>query len=819
MFKNYIKIAFRNFRKSKLYSFINVMGLALGIACCLLIYLFVENELSYDNFHEDKDRIYRIERIDYYSVEAPGKEVPFWDTRLPEDIYRTPYLPLPLGPTVKEMYPEVETYTRLDTRDVLIRNGDRVFEERVTLADSTFFEVFTFPLMHGYPGSVLDNRQNIVLTPEMAEKYFENENPIGHPLQMRMGNEEMEFVVAGIAKPSPANSSIKFDAIIQIENRSLYTENMERWNSFNTALMVKLYPNSNTDQFVSKLNEFVEERYSENWSENRERMGLPEDAKVMEFGITPLGDIYLTAGISWPGVSNPLYSYILSGIALLVLLIACINYITLALTRSSARSKEVGVRKASGANKNQIAIQFWGETQLLTFFAMFTGLVLAELSIPLFNELAEKNLSLDYFQDAGVLAFLLLVTIITGLIAGSYPAMMLSKYNPANVLKGQNSSRFTPKLTKGLLVLQYSLSVFLIISSLIMYQQLEFVSGKDIGFNKDQVIVVPTHTGWSEEGDLLKERYKSELAGEPGIASISGMTPAFTQGSNIYGFGIGEGEYAESYIYYVDEQFIPTMEMELVAGRNFSEQYSTDKTDAIIVNEALVESLGWEDPLTEQLPWKGEENPSQVIGVVKNFHFESLESAIEPMLFHMDPSQGGTSSIFVKVEGGMIPETLERLRTAWAEVAPFTPFDYWFLDDGIDAQYTSYQKWMNIMGYATAIAIFIACMGLFGLAGLSAANRTKEIGIRKVLGAGMEQIILLFNKDILKLIVLSLLISAPVSFMIMNRWLQDFAYKIEPGFNILLISGVAALAIAIVTISYHSIKTALMNPVDSLRSE
>jgi len=818
MIKNYVKIAFRNIRKQKLYSGINIFGLALGIACCIIIYLFIQDEFSYDRFHQNAENLYRVEQLRYQKLKSEIEPTPFFDSRLPEGMSKSPWLPLPMGPTIGELFPEIEHYIRADESNFIVRSETESFEEDVLLVDSTFFEAFSFPLRSGSAASVLDDQSRIVLTPEMAQKYFSDENPVGKTLTLTIQNEEKLFTVSGIAETPPKNSSIPFSMVMRIEHKPFYDFNIERWNSFNTPLFVALSKGADREQFIGKLNAFANERYEESWQGARDRLGLPEDATVAEFTISPITGIHLDAAAEWPGVSNPLYSYILGAIAILILIIACINYITLALARSSGRAKEVGIRKASGAQRSQIAIQFWGETQLLTLIAMVAGIGLAELVLPWFNMLADKSLSIHYLDDAGFLAVLLGIAFVTGLIAGSYPASVFSRYQPVKVLKGVGSLSFKPRLTKVLLVVQYSLSVFLIISSLIMFRQLEFVSGKDLGYDEEQVVFISTHTGWNEEGTRLMERYRTELAGVPGVNNVSGMAPAFTQGSNVYGFRV-DGEVKESHIYYVDEQLVNTLGIELVRGRNFSEDRPADVTESIIVNQALVASMGWEEPLGQQLPWKGQENPSTVIGVVRDFHFLSMESQIQPMLFHMDPEQGGVADIAVKIEEGMIAETLPSLEATWGEVAPFTPFSYWFLDDAVARQYGQYQRWLTIMGISTFMAILIACLGLFGLAGLTAVNKTKEIGIRKVLGAGIHQILLLLNKDLVKLIVISLLLAAPASWYIMEQWLSDFAFRIDIGASVFLVSALTALGIAVLTVSYHSVKAATVNPVESLRSE
>lgn len=820
MFKNYLKIAIRNIRKHKLYSLINIFGLTLGIACCIIIYLFISDEFSYDSFHENGDNIYRVEVTEYQIPKWEVEPTPFFDTREAEGVRNSPWLPLPLGPTLKDRYPEIQHFTRPGQGNVVVRNENQSFEQEVLYTDPSFFEMFSFPLLQGSPETALKDPNNIVLTPETVQKYFGDEDPMGKSLTLKIRNQDYEFTVAGVAETPPTNSSIPFSFVMNVTKTSYYEFNIDRWNSFNTPIFVQLQEGTDVAQFESKLNDFAKEQFGERWPAARERIGLPENAPVLEIRVTPLSEIHLAASVEWHGVSNPLYSYILGAISILILLIACINYITLALARSTSRAKEVGIRKTSGAKRNQIALQFWGETQLLTVLAMIAGVGLVELVLPFFNDIAGKSLSINYMQDFGFLMALLSVTLIAGLIAGAYPAVLLAGYQPVKALKGSLSLQFKPRLTKGLLVVQYSLSIFLIISAVIMYKQLDYVSSKELGYNADQVLFVPTYTGWNETGTKLMELYKTELNGVPGVQQVSGMTPAFTSGSNQYGFNMpGVEKEMHSYIYFIDPEIINTLDFELIAGRNLSHDFPADKESSIIVNQAFVEKLGWDNPVGELVPWKGEDNPSTVIGVVKDFHFQSLETEIEPMLFHMDHAQGGINSIAIKIEEGMIAETLPKLEEVWAEIAPFTPFNYWFLDDAVAQQYEQYQRWLKIMGSSTFIAILIACLGLFGLAGLTAVNKTKEIGIRKVLGAGIKQIILLLNKDIVTLIFISLVIAGPISWYVMNQWLTDFTYRITIGADVFIISAFFAFLIAIATISYHSIRAANANPVDSLKSE
>lgn len=818
MFHNYFILALRTIRKNRLYGVINILGLTIGITCCILIALFVYQEFSYDSFHADSQRIYRMEEVRYSTPESVFAKRPSWDTRAPEGVEKAAYMPMPLGPLLLDRYPEVEAYTRVYETGSLVERGKTISKERILHADANFFEMFSFPLRIGKPETVLGDPSNVVLTPALATKYFGEEDALGQSLQIAVQGNIHTFTVTGIADPPPANSSIDFDLVIRFENRPFYEFNRDRWTSFNTPVFVRLGPTADVQQFEEKVNRFAAEQYAETMAEERVRQGVPRDAKVMEFQASPLTGIHLDAAVEWPGVSNPLYSYILSAIAFLILMIACINYVLLAMARSSERMLEVGIRKAAGANRWQIALQFWGETQMLSVISAVCGVVLALMVLPVFNDLSSQSLVLDLSRDAGIIGIILGITLITGVVAGGYPALALSLFQPASVLKGKSSYRFNPRLTRLLLVFQYSLSIFLIVGSLVMYRQLDFVSNRNLGYQEEQLVVVPTYSGVSEDEAILMQRYRESLEDATQVVSVSGMAPAFTTGSTQYTYNV-KGEEKVAYTYQVGFDFIETMGMDLVAGRDFSEVRDGINTGSVLINEALAADMGWENAIGKNLPWKAPDDPSTVIGVIKDFHFQSLEAPIRPMLLHMDQEYGSLDAILVRLRSGQVPKAIEEMRTAWSEVAPDQPFDYWFMDEAVAEQYAAHNRWMRIMGSGTFIAILIACMGLFGLAGLTAINRTREIGIRKVLGANIRQIMFLLNRGVAGLICISVVISAPLSWYVMNGWLSTFTYRIEMGPDLFLIAGAGAAAVAFVTVTWQSLQAALANPVDSLRSE
>jgi putative ABC transport system permease protein len=813
MIRNYVKVASRNILKRKMYSFINAFGLSIGIAFCVLIYLFIEDEKSFDQFHVNKENLFRIE----------AKSFDTWNED-PEKLFQThAWLQTGLKQVLKDELPEIELATGINTNDgVIFHYGGLVFTERVTFVDRDFFDMFSFPLLAGRKEKLFSDKSEVVITPEIAKKYFGTEDPLGKTITLDIQGEK-SFTVSGIIDAPPANSSLDFRILVSQEHRPGYERNLTQWGNYNTPTFVQLHPNTDLEKLSANLDALVQKYLGdrlERWRKESVRP-VPPDVKLLEYTYTNLPDIHLKTEVGWDKVSDPQYSWILGGIAVLILLIACINYISLALTTSASRRTEVGIRKVAGAQKNQLVYQFGFESILLALISMIFGIGLVFLFLPSFNEFTGKGIQLTGTNLVSLLAFSAGVAVMVGIVAGSYPAFFLSGFRPALVLKGRFTSKLHAGFTKPLVIAQFALSSFLIISSVIMYRQMSYITTKDLGYNNAQILVIPTHTGWkSLEADNMVVRYRTALQKEHSVISIAGTTASFNRGFSRYGYRIDD-EQRTAYAYGVDPFYLSTLGIDLVLGRNFDDQIPTD-SNAVIVNEALVRDMKWDDPLTEYLNWKEDSTTlgAKVIGVVKDYHFLSLEQNIEPMFLSMDRGGvGNLTEMLVKIAPGNIPGSVEALRKVWKEVSPNTPFDYYFMDEDVAKQYDVYKRWMKIMGLSTAFAIMISCLGLFGLAGINALNRTKEIGIRKVMGAELGNIFLLLNKQYVWLAFIAFVAAAPASWYVMNQWLSDFKFAITIGWELFALSMAGGLLIALLSVSYHAIRTALINPAQTLKYE
>ena len=813
MIGNYFKVAARNIQKRKLYSFINAFGLSISIAFCTLIYLFINDEQSFDKFHKNSGSIYRIEEKSYDT----------WMHDSDEPYRKSAWIQTAFRQAVLDECPEVLKATRYNSGATgIFKYGDKIFTEQLTFVDGDFFTMFSFNLLSGNDDRLFtDNKQEIVITPQVAEKYFGSDDPVGKTVTIDVQGEK-EFIIAGVIEAPPANSSFDFSILLPQENRWGYERNMKQWGSYNTPTFVQLNPNANLESFKSNLDKLIDKYVGEmllRWKKES-AVTIPDDVKMLEYEFTQLPDIHLKSEVSWEKVSDKKYSYILAGIAGLILIIACINYISLALTTSTSRRVEVGIRKTVGAQQNQLIYQFGFESMILTFFSMIIGIGLVALFLPAFNEFTRKGIELTTIKLIEVTSVSFLLMLIVGLLAGSYPSLFLARFKPALVLKGRFTSKLHAGFTRPLVVLQFALSAFLIVSSIIMFKQMQFVTTKDLGYNEDQILVVSTQAGWNEEANKVIERFRTRALQEPLIASVAGTSSSFNQGYSRYGYKIKD-EQKSAYVYAVDAQYIPTLDIELVEGRNFDPSVPSD-TLAVIVNEALVHDMKWKDPLNEHLNWREDTVGLgyKVIGVVKDYHFLSLENNIEPLFLSIDKKEVGyLTTMLVRIEHNNISEGVEKIKSIWKEQNPNKPFDYSFLDEDVAKQYESYQRWMNIMGLSTGFAIIISCLGLFGLAGINAVNRTKEIGIRKVMGAEMSTIFFLLNKQYVVFSIIAYGLAIPFSWYVMNLWLSSFKFRIDMGWELFAFSIVVGLVIALVTVSYHGIKTALLNPAETLKYE
>ncbi|MCG8607611.1 ABC transporter permease [bacterium] len=789
MIRNYIKIALRNLLKHRVYSAINIFGLSVGIACCILIFLFVKNEWSYDSFHANKERLYRV----YASRESDSGEPAIHS-----------YVPMPLGPTLKAEYPEIEATVRFKVRTAVIRVQDNLVRERVVFTDSDFFSAFSFEPIVGVPATDWLRDNSIVLSRATAEKYFPDENPVDRAIYLRLNEDELAFVVKGVLKEAPQNSTIRYDFLANFERLSELSsgdrERADLWSSHNTNAYVLLRHNADASQLERKLPDFVEKYY--------------QDTRTLH--LQPIQDVHLNPSIGsdyFGTASDPLYSYILAGIVAIVLLIACINFMTLAVGQSAARAREVGTRKVMGAARLQLMKQFWGEAILMSLFAFLLGVTIAELLLPTFNTLTEKELALNLFSDSTTFVALSGLILIVGLIAGGYPALLMSGFQPIEIFREKMKLGGSTSFGRVMVVVQFSLSIFLIVTTLVMKRQQEYLMNKNLGYDRNQVVIIPTIR--SDDGERLLQVFQQNLKSESRILGVSGSAFSFDRGYHRVGFQYNDIR-KRSYEYRTDYDYLSLLGLELTQGRNFSREYQTDPDQAAIVNEAFVKMMEWENPIGESFTFRGRD--LSVVGVVRDYHFQSLHNPIDPVVLHLDP-ETPIRFLLVRLQANDVHGGIELLREKWQELASGAPFEFYFLDDDVARQYRDEQRWDKIVAYSSVLAIVIACLGLFGLSALSVSQRTKEIGVRKVLGASVPGLIGLINREFLLLVLLGSLIAWPVGWLVMSRWLENFAYRIEMGPWMFALGGGLALVIALLTVSTQAIRTALANPVDALRYE
>ncbi|NIR50303.1 FtsX-like permease family protein [candidate division KSB1 bacterium] len=803
MFKNYLKVAIRNFLKHKLFSLINVSGLAIGMACCILILLWVEDELGYDTFHENANRIYRVIKLDKEDVT--------------DGIAR---VGAPWGPALFKDYPEVESFVRFRffSRS-LVRYQDKVFfEEGGLYADSTIFDVFTFPLIKGNPKTALTQPNTLVISEDLAQKYFGDEEPIGK--RLIIDNDE-EYQVTGVVKNVPRNSHFHFDFLVSFVSYNFFDLNAWRMNNFHVYLLLK--PDVSPAVLEQKFPEFV-------------RTHITDDEPINYLvKLQPITDIHLHSDLfrEFEANGDIAYVYIFTAIAVFILLIACINFMNLATARSANRCKEVGLRKVVGAQRLQVINQFLGESVLLSFLALLAAIGLSELLLPTFGSMAGKELSVHYFDNPALFFALIAISLFVGLLAGAYPALFLSSFRPISVLKGMLNSGAASATTvrKGLVVLQFTIAIVLIIGTTVVFQQLNYIRNKKLGMNQEQILVVRL------QDDAAKQKYnflKNELLQNPNV--ISAAASANLPGGGDWGMpfeveGRAENDRFSSRVLVVDHDYLETMEIDLVAGRNFSRQMGTDESEAFLINQTAAEQLGWESPIGKRIarPIARNEDGSwnyqsgHVIGVVDDFHFRSLHQTIQPLVMYIQPESFRYLSI--RLTAANISDTMDFIKGKWQAFEPERPVDYFFLDQVFDQMYHSEERLERIFGAFAILAIFVACLGLFGLASFTAEQRTKEIGIRKTLGATVSNIVLLISKDFSKWVIVANVVAWPVAYSAMQNWLQDFAYRMDFSWTspllwqTLLFAAFLALTIALLTVSYQAIKAAVTNPANALRYE
>ncbi|UCE42102.1 MAG: ABC transporter permease [Candidatus Aminicenantes bacterium] len=792
MFLNYIKIAWRNIKRYKGYSFINIFGLAIGLACCMLILLWVQDELQYDRFHTNLHDLYRI-NAEFHKTEPVSH---YWP------------MCAPLAPALKEEYPEIvkaARFTRL-RRGQLVKYRDQNFlEPRICLTDPDFFSMFTFPLLEGDPQTVLSDPQSIVLVESTALKYFGNENPIGKVLNI---NNEQDFTVAGVLRDIPENSTIQFDFLlpfVRIEDFEKAWAVLDNWSLSGFATYIQLEEKASSESLENKIAYYLQKH-------------VPESEDVIY--LQAFKNLHLFSShvqFSIEGQGDITYVYIFSLVALFILVIASINFMNLATARSAKRAKEVGLRKVVGAKRAQLICQFFYESVGLAFLSLILAVVLVELFLPIFSNLSGKTLVLDFSSHIHIVIAILLMTLLTGFLSGTYPALFLSSLKPVQVLKGTLKTEGRGFLFRRILVVsQFSLSILLIICTIVVSRQIGYMQNKKLGFNREHIVYLPMREELAERFETLK----TELKKKSGIVNVAASSSLPTSGVILTTDKVSwEGKNPEDNVVLevtsTGYDFIETFNMEVVEGRSFSKEFVTDEEKAVVINETAKKIMGMEDPVGKQLIFG--DAATIIIGVVKDYHFKSMHSEIEPLLMAIVPTL--YRYVFIKLESGNIPNTIADIKSIWGTFFPDTPFEYHFLDEAYDKLYRTEQRMGTLFNYFTVLAILISCLGLFGLASFMAEKRTKEIGIRKVLGASLSGIVVLLNKQFTKWILIANLVSWPIAYYAMFKWLQGFAYRIKLEFWTFALAAMIALAIAMMTVSYQSIKAALADPADSLRYE
>ena len=812
MLKHYFKIAVRNLGRQKILSFINVSGLSIGLACFSLFLLYAVNEFSFDRFHGNANNIYRVYR---WTDAMEGQEAQ-------GDVY----MPSPLGPAMKADLPEVANYVRMydGWRGSFIKVDGNVRTMRVSYADPSIFSVFSFPLKYGISQSALKDLQNMVVTKQKAKELFGTDNVVGRTIEVKIDDDFVPFTITAVTENIPANSSIQFELLgnfSYLETTQGAKRGVNNWNRSSYITYVQLNAGSGLPGDVQKLGSFRHKYYPDEEKELKDAGYKWEGNKFpVRFGLQPLKAGHTDTKIFGGPVEqvNPKTIWILLSIAAGVLLIACINFTTLAIGRSARRAKEVGVRKVIGSERKHLIIQFLAEAILLSVLSLLIALLLVKILLPYFNQLSGRELQFSFSLYPEMSWMLTGLTLLVGLLAGSYPALILSSFRPIEVLKSKIRVSGSNIFTKSLVTVQFVLSIGLIICTMIILQQTKFMSGKNPGFNKENIVVVDASDTKTKE---IYPLFKQALVSRTDIAAIASAELSLGEGTGWSRSGFEyNGTHKDVFEYFIDPEYIPLMGMKIIAGRNFDPKITDDTVTSVIVNEAMVKDMGWtmENAVGQQIKGYMETKTPVVIGVVKNFNYRPFKEEVKPQMFHQFADYA-PYKFFVRVKAGNPAPALAAMQKAWKTVVADLPFKYNFLDESLDNFYKSERKWSNIIGWAGCISVFLACLGLFGLAALAAINRTKEIGIRKVLGASLPGIVKLLSKDFLKLVVLALIIAVPLAWYFMNKWLQDFAYRISIGWWVFIAAGSLAIIVAFVTIGFQAIKAGVANPVKSLRTE
>ncbi|MDT3401659.1 ABC transporter permease [Mucilaginibacter terrae] len=807
MIKNYIKTAWRNLWKGRVFNFMNLLGLSVAVACCALIFMTVFYEFSYDQFHANIDKIQQI-----YSVtnRVTGTE-------------KSTAMPVPLAPALKSEYGDIKYITRSANGAALIKYGNKELEKDVHYVDADFLRMFTFPLLQGNVNSVFNGLNNVVITESTAKALFGNEPALNKTILFTLGEEQVPFQVSGVLKDIPGNSSIYFDVLVRFEHFPNYKSGINKWDNWSHLAFVQFKDGYNANTFPKQLKPFVEAHYKGDIDLLKRDGAKPdENGSLLSLHVTPFAGTHFSNGFS-SVEGNPVSKiYVLSllAIACFILIIACINFINLSVARGFTRAREVGVRKTLGAGKWQLLTQFWTETVMVCLASTFIGLALCALIISPFKAMFKSRITLSMlFEPMHLLGILVVFLLITAL-AGFYPALMMMRYKTVAVLKGNMGNTAKPgKLRNTLLVVQFTLSTLLIICTIVTWQQINYLSNKPLGYNKAEVLSIPVSRGLN--GDKTLQIMRNELRNNNQVVAVTGSFMNMGMGNDgssrfsVLGFDM-DGKEIRTNVHRVNYDYVKTLDLKLVDGRDFSSQFPGDST-AVVINEAMARSLGGKNLIGKFIPMYPEYK-SQVIGIVKDYNFKSLHDKIEPVSLLMR-KEYEVNYVFVKVKPGSLLHAYDQIKQSWKRQFPTAEFTGSWLNENTERQYQNERRLSNIFVSGAILAIVISCIGLLAISIMIVIQRTKEIGIRKVLGANVSGIVLLLSRDFIKLVLLAAVIAVPVSWWLMDNWLQGFAYRITIQWWVFVLATLMAILLAFITISFQSVKAALANPVKSLRSE
>lgn len=798
MIKNYFVLSWRNLLRNKVFSFINITGLSLGLACCMIIILYSKDELSFDRFHANSNHIYRITNS---TIEPNGK--------VQNTSGITGMLP---GPVFQSEIPEIKEFLRLQGDLLSVKVGAKIFEQEVTYVDDNFFSFFSFPLKEGNINTALKDLYSVVLNEELAKKFFGTSSAIGKIIELPTGEDGafQNFTVNGIVPKSPQNSSIKVNILLPINLNFRDGKADNQWISFYLNTFVNLYPDADIEKVEAKFKVVYESKAEDQIKEAKDKYNINE---TFRYGLQPLLDLHLSTDFSVANGlvdgSNPIYTKILGAIALFMLVIACINFVNLTVARSLKRAKEIGIRKVIGGERKQLIYQFLGESFVVTFLSFVLAVLLVILFLPFFNMLSNKELSFSYLLDVKLILGYISLFFFTALLAGFYPALVLSNFNPVQTLNNRIPLLGKNYLAKILVVFQFTLTTILIIGTVIIYLQYNYLKNFKLGYNDSNLVVVNINQVKFNNLEVLR----SELMKN---SNVEAMTPR--QSGNWLTVAKVNDEEIEFEIYIVDSTFVTVLEIPIVSGRNFSSAYPSDNVNSVLVNEAFMKKAGWNDLNNRQVDFFYDSIKYNVIGVIKDYHYQSLMQDVKPQLFCMNPKYN-YGQLLIRIKPEQTASTIKHIEKVVKTQQPFKPFIYDFKDELNLKQYASDAKWKKIISSAAILTIFISCIGLFGLTTLSAEKRIKEIGIRKVLGASVVSIVSTLANSFLKLILISTFLSFPIAWWLVHKWIQNYPYRIDINIWIFILAGTFVLFVSMLTIGMQAIKSALANPIKSLRTE